>query len=68
MARIAPISASDPERIDAIIDSVVADPESAPRAKSMLRDTFSKRSAVLPFPAMEAAAQEDDDMWDNVPV
>lgn len=68
MAHSARFAAPDPERIDAIIDSVAADPDKASDAKSLLRDTLLKRASVLPFPLNAPAANDDDDMWDNVPV
>ncbi|NNE88556.1 MAG: hypothetical protein HKN27_10810 [Silicimonas sp.] len=68
MAQTARFATPDPERIDAIIDSVAANPEKASHAKSLLRATLKARAAVLPFPVNAPVANDDDDMWDNVPV
>lgn len=58
---------ADPEDIDAIIDSVVANPETAAKAKSALYATLKRRRKIVSFPKSQLAAN-DDDMWDNVPV
>ena len=58
----------DPEGIDAIIDSVAANPERAERAKTMLRESIAQRKTVLPFSRMVEVANDDDELWDNVPI
>ena len=58
----------DSEGIDAIIDSVAANPSSAKQAKSLLRDKLLRRRKVVSFPASREAVNDEDDMWDNVPV
>ena len=67
MTKHSTLSIKDPESIDAIIDEVAADPRHAAHAKTLLREK-SKPSQVVQFPSKFAQTQDDDDMWDNMPV
>lgn len=62
------LAMTDPEGINAIIDSVAANPERAERAKAMLRESIARRKTVLPFSRTVEVANDDDDLWDNVPI
>ena len=62
------LAMTDLEGIDAIIDSVAANPEKAERAKMMLHESIARQKKVLPFLRTAEAANDDDDLWDNVPV
>lgn len=64
-SRLSPI---ETEGIDAIIDSVAADPRNAAHAKSILRARMDETRSVLTFPVVATAANDDEDMWDNMPV
>ena len=68
MAQNARFAAADPKRIEALIDTVAANPEKANYAKSLLRAALTGRTSVVPFPTDAPVANEDEDLWDNVPV
>lgn len=67
MTKHSTLSVKEPESIDAIIDAVAADPRQAAHAKSLLREKVMP-NAVVRFPTVVASANDDDEMWDNMPV
>ena len=68
MPKHSTLFAIDPEGIDAIIDSVVVDPKAAAHAKSLLRQKVEAFDSITPFRTPTVAANDDEDMWDNMPV
>ncbi len=68
MTKHSRLSVVESEGIDAIIDSVVADPNNAAHAKSLLREKVRAQDAIVSFPSSGDAANDDEDMWDNMPV
>ncbi|MEO9823185.1 MAG: hypothetical protein ABJF50_02065 [Paracoccaceae bacterium] len=68
MSKHSKLSIVESEGIDAIVDSVAADPTFASQAKSMLHDKVKAQRSVARFPPTTIAANDDEDLWDNMPV
>ena len=68
MSKHSRLSAIETDGIDAIIDSVAADPKKASHAKSLLHAQLDKPRTVVTFPVAATAANDDEDMWDNLPI
>lgn len=68
MTKHSRLSVVESTGIDAIIDSVVADPGNAAQAKSLLRERARVQDAIASYPALSEVANDDEDMWDNMPV
>ena len=72
MSKHSRLSIVESEGIDAIVDSVAAYPAMAAHAKSLLRDKVAASRPAVPFPAAviaaNAAVNDDEDLWDNMPV
>jgi hypothetical protein len=52
--------------IDKIVDDLVKDEETAVALKGKLRQTFVETETIYIRP--EASKDDDDDLWDNIPV
>lgn len=68
MSKHSKLSVVESEGIDAIVDSVAADPSKANQAKTLLREKVRAHQSVARFPSAAVAANDDEDMWDNLPV
>lgn len=68
MSKHSKLSIVESEGIDAIVDSVAADPAFAAQAKTILREKVKAQRSVSRFPTAAMAANDDEDMWDNMPI
>tara|TARA_R110000868_G_scaffold25895_1_gene100447 strand:- start:32 stop:223 length:192 start_codon:yes stop_codon:yes gene_type:complete len=53
--------------IDRIVDDLVKDEDTAAVLKDKLHKSFSEPVATA-YVSAEASAEDDDDIWDNLPV
>ncbi|MBU0641756.1 MAG: hypothetical protein KJ731_16715 [Alphaproteobacteria bacterium] len=53
--------------IDRIVDDLVKDEDTAAVLKDKLHKSFSEPDAAV-YARAEASAEDDDDIWDNLPV
>jgi|TARA_R110001583_G_scaffold195506_1_gene374624 hypothetical protein len=62
-----PNSPKSDAEIDRIVDDLVKDEDTAAVLKDKLHHTFSEPPAAT-YASAEATEEDDDDMWDNLPV
>lgn len=55
-------------KIDQIVDELVADDAVAQELKSKLHQEVDQQSKVYSAPKDTGASEDDDDLWDNIPV
>ncbi|EKE68783.1 MULTISPECIES: hypothetical protein [Roseobacteraceae] len=53
--------------IDRIVDDLVKDEDTAAVLKDKLHKSFSEPAATV-YARTEVSAEDDDDIWDNLPV